>query len=90
MTENEMPNTDGAITGNPATPDTNAIAADDVFTHIDSGHEIIVVAVGSMKQEGGSWYDAITYRNIHGTNPDRVFTRAESAFREKFVRGTKE
>ncbi len=68
----------------------DAITTLDVFTHIESGNEIVVIAVGSMKQEGGPWEDSITYRNLQGKNPDRVFTRSATAFREKFVRGVKE
>lgn len=61
----------------------------DVFTHIESGNEICVIAVGSMKIEGGVWYDSVTYRNLNSKNPERVFTRSLDAFNKLFVRGVK-
>lgn len=65
------------------------IKPDDVFTHLESGDEIVVITAGSMKREGGPWYDSVTYRNLNGKDPHRAFTRSADAFRELFVRGGK-
>jgi len=62
------------------------INADDVFEHLESGQYVIIVGTGSMKPEGGTWYDSVSYRNPTGEWPDRIWTRQMSAFREKFKR----
>jgi len=66
------------------------IKPDDVFTHIESGNLCVVLVVGKMKDEHGTWYPSVTYRNPAGKNPETAFTRSREAFKEKFARGAKE
>jgi hypothetical protein len=59
------------------------IKADDSFTHIETGAVCVVDCVGKMKQEGGTWYDAVTYHRIDA--PEAKFTRAAAAFKLHFA-----
>lgn len=68
----------------------DTIEKGDVFVHLESGLQVVVVNTGLMKvaEDSGptTWVGAVSYQHPGGENPERVFTRSRISFHTNFRR----